>query len=350
MFEPLVLAGLAAVLTYVGVIPVRRWALRGNVIDIPNQRSSHTQPTPRGGGLAIDAVVLLAWIGYILLRLPSQEWTPRLVLAGGAILIALVSWLDDLYSLSNSIRFAAHILAAIAVMCFMRSWKDIELPLLGPVPLQSALLYPLTLLWIVGLTSAYNFMDGIDGIAGLQAVAAGLSWSVLAWQSGRIDIAVLSLLIAGGAIGFLGHNWPPARIFMGDVGSTVLGFSFAVIPLLFNSGSTRVDPLTAILPVWPFVFDTTFTFFRRLGRGENVFASHRSHLYQRLTIAGWSHRTVSLLYFALALAGAALAWVWNNRLPVAPAVLLALPLMCLALWLLVIGQEKKVTATELVRE
>src|SRR5437588_701232 len=131
MLEALVLVGLAAVLTYVGVIPVRRWALRGNVIDIPNQRSSHTRPTPRGGGLAIDAVVLLAWIGYILLRLPSQEWTPRLVFTGGAILIALVSWLDDLYSLSNSIRFATHFAAAIAVMCFMRSWKDLELPLFG---------------------------------------------------------------------------------------------------------------------------------------------------------------------------------------------------------------------------
>lgn len=346
MLQPIGMAVLAAALTYVGVVLVRHWALRGNIIDIPNQRSSHTQPTPRGGGLAIDVIVILFWIGYTLLRLPSSDWPPRMIFAGGAIVIAAISWLDDLYTLSNLIRFVTHFVVAVTIMFFMRSWKDLELPVVGSLSLNGWPVFPFTILWIVGLTSAYNFMDGIDGIAGLQAVAAGLFWAAIAWQSGRADIIVLSLLIVGASLGFLGHNWPPARIFMGDVGSTVLGFMFAVIPLLYNLGPTRVDPLVAILPMWPFVFDTTFTFFRRLRRGENVFVSHRSHLYQRLTISGWSHRMVSLLYFELAIIGAVLAWLWNNGLSIA---LVVLPVLCIALWIFVNCREKKVSTADLDR-
>src|SRR5690349_16812021 len=108
MLAAFLLTTFVAVLTYFGVVVVRRLAIRDNVFDIPNQRSSHTQPTPRGGGLAIDVVVLAMWIGYTVLLLPSTEWIPRLVFAGAATLIAAISWLDDVYSISNRIRFSTH--------------------------------------------------------------------------------------------------------------------------------------------------------------------------------------------------------------------------------------------------
>jgi SAM-dependent methyltransferase len=199
----------------------------------------------------------------------------------------------------------------------------------------------LTLLWIVGLTNAYNFMDGIDGIAGCQAAIAGMGWCALGGWSGLPLVTVLGLLLAASSLGFLIHNWPPAKIFMGDVGSTFLGYSLAVLPILAAQSDPRLA-VAGVLLVWPSVFDASFTFLRRLRRGENVFAAHRSHLYQRLVITGLSHRWVSSLYGALALIGLALACAWTLRLPGgAPAVALILPLLCLSLWLFVVQRERR---------
>src|SRR6185436_11775719 len=128
--------------------------------------------------------------------------------------------------------------------------------------------FTITFFWIVGLTNAYNFMDGIDGIAGGQALVAGIGWTAIGWLDGQSHIVVFGLLLAATNLGFLFHNWSPARIFMGDVGSAFLGYSFAVLPLMLSSQSTGRTgfklALAAILPVWPFVFDSTFTILRRL--------------------------------------------------------------------------------------
>jgi UDP-N-acetylmuramyl pentapeptide phosphotransferase/UDP-N-acetylglucosamine-1-phosphate transferase len=154
-------------------------------------------------------------------------------------------------------------------------------------------------------------------------------------------------LLAASSLGFLFHNWPPARVFMGDVGSAFLGYTFAVMPLFFDSHlSARVGGLgpvvAGILPLWPFVFDSTFTFLRRLCLGEDVFSAHRSHLYQRLVIVGYTHRFVALLYIGLAALGTflALGWVlrWRNS---TTAVAVILPLLCLSLWIFVTRCEGK---------
>ena len=172
----------------------------------------------------------------------------------------------------------------------------------------------ITWLWIVGLTNAYNFMDGSDGMAGSQAVIAGLGWACLGWLADFPLLADLSLLLAVGSLGFLPHNWPPARIFMGDVGSAFLGYSFAVLPLL---GLRAGGPLASLSPILGLLLrlavclrHRVLTFLRRLRRGENVLAAHRSHLYQRLIIAGYSHRFVLLLYSGLAIIGAGAAIFW----------------------------------------
>ena len=193
---------------------------------------------------------------------------------------------------------------------------------------------------VVGLLNVYNFMDGIDGLAGLQAVVAGLAWWGCARYLGAPAAGSLGLLIAAGAMGFLTLNWPPAKIFMGDAGSTVLGFSFAVLPLLVwvearpPSGFFSLL-VVGLLLVWPFWADGAFTILRRLRKRENIFKAHRSHLYQRLVIAGKSHLLVTVVYGVLAVIGSVLGWVvirgFTWAIPLSVFVVLVL-FGCLWLW------------------
>lgn len=299
---------LTAVITFavscLAVAGLRRW-LGHCLLDIPNERSSHFYPVPRGGGLAIVVVTLTGtWIAFPFVHSVLSVWQ-LLVFTIGALLIAGVSWLDDLRSLSTRVRFMVHLAGAVLAILTFGAWKEIVIPGMGSSSL-GWLGWPLTLLWIVGLTNAYNFMDGIDGIAGGQAVVAGLGWAIIGIIGSNPLLCIVGILLAFSSLGFLGHNWPPARIFMGDVGSAFLGYSFAVLPVIAASADPRFV-ITGVLLVWPFVFDTVFTFSRRLVKRENVFAAHRSHLYQRFVISGLTHQTVALLYVALALIGVILA-------------------------------------------
>jgi UDP-N-acetylmuramyl pentapeptide phosphotransferase/UDP-N-acetylglucosamine-1-phosphate transferase len=149
----------------------------------------------------------------------------------------------------------------------------------------------------------------------------------------------MGMLLAAASLGFLGQNWPPARIFMGDVGSAFLGYAFAVLAVAAAQRDSRLA-LVGILFVWPFVFDTAFTLLRRLSHGENVFIAHRSHLYQRLVIAGCSHRFVTLLYIGLAAWGVTWALFWLQGMPgSAIVIVVTIPLLCLALWVFVNRRE-----------
>jgi len=294
---------LALAASYFGVATIRRMAERRQFLDIPNERSSHTRPTPRGGGLAIVVVVLvLAW--PVALSSPTFAWRAMTALTLGSLLIAGVSWLDDMRPVSFLVRLLVHAVGAGVAMAGIGTIHAIGMPA-GMHLSLGWLGLPLTLVWIVGLTNAYNFMDGIDGISGGQALVAGLGWAVLGWIGGQPLVGGMGLLIAAASLGFLGHNWPPARIFMGDVGSAFLGFSFAALTVM-TAQSNPVFVLAGIALIWPFVFDAGFTFARRLCRGEKVWAAHRSHLYQRLVISGLSHGQVSSVYIGLALLG--LAW------------------------------------------
>jgi UDP-N-acetylmuramyl pentapeptide phosphotransferase/UDP-N-acetylglucosamine-1-phosphate transferase len=302
-----VTALLSLLLAYVSVGALRRWAEQRQLVDRPNERSSHTRPTPRGGGAAIVIVVLVgAAIGWFFNRAwpASAFWTWWL----GAALVAAISWLDDLRSLSNRLRFGVHALATLLVLWGVGFWHVISLPLLGELHL-GWLALPITLLWIIGLTNIYNFMDGIDGLAGGQAVISGISWLWVGMVSELWWVALIGLLLAAASGGFLGHNWPPAAIFMGDVGSAFLGFTFAVLAVMGNPANPKLA-LVGVVVLWPFIFDASLTLLRRLCKGENIFQAHRSHFYQRLVIAGQSHQTVTRLYLGLALASAALAGLW----------------------------------------
>jgi UDP-N-acetylmuramyl pentapeptide phosphotransferase/UDP-N-acetylglucosamine-1-phosphate transferase len=337
----LVLGLAATVATYVGVARFRRWAEHRRMLDLPNERSSHTRPTPRGGGLVIAAVALLG--ALIIAAVVPSLWSAFLPYAAGAILVAAVSWFEDLHSVPRPVRFAAHLLGAAVAIMGLGYWRAISLPLIGTVSLGWWGVAATTL-WIVGFTNAYNFMDGTDGIAGSQALVAGLGWAMLGWTAGQPLVSGIGLLIASCSLGFLGHNWPPARIFMGDVGSAFLGYTLAILPLMydfFDRNGTGA-PVVGLLLVWPFVFDAAFTFVRRLLRGENVFAPHRSHLYQRMTSAHSGHALAALIYAGLAAAGCVLAQVWSTRVADgAVSAALVLPALCLGLWIFAAAQEHR---------
>ncbi len=290
---------LSFVISYLGVEAFRRWSLRKELLDIPNDRSSHTRPTPRGGGIVIVFVSLAAYIITASITGTAIAWG----FVVGGVLVAFVSWLDDLYSLTFVWRFLVHCIAA-AVVVFNVGYFSILAPFDSSYTLDLGVVgAAVTALWIVWVINAYNFMDGIDGIAGLQAVVAFIGWSAAAWVVGSPAIALFAAASAAACLGFLIHNWAPAKIFMGDVGSAFLGFSLASIPLLITSNapaSLPDMPILAVAFIWPFVFDTLLTFFRRLFRGEKVWTAHREHLYQRMIIAGRSHKTVSKIYGVLA--------------------------------------------------
>lgn len=310
MYSVVALLGLALV-SWLLVYGTRLWTQRLQILDIPNERSSHSRPVPRGGGGAIVFVTLAVGVWYASLH--AFVWSVWAYLIGG-LLIAIISWLDDLRSIASPVRLACHILAALLILA------SLDLTLEWPQPIVPwQLVAPTALIWIVGLTNIYNFMDGIDGLAGSQAVVAGLWWAIISTLLGVPFVTMVALALTAGSIGFLLHNWSPARIFMGDVGSAFLGYSFAVFPLFhLQSGKSWSVLIGGVLSVWPFLFDGCLTIIRRALGGENIFQAHRSHLYQRLVIQGWSHRTVTTLYLVYALISAACAfaivdygWHWT---------------------------------------
>jgi UDP-N-acetylmuramyl pentapeptide phosphotransferase/UDP-N-acetylglucosamine-1-phosphate transferase len=329
-----------AVLAYFGVSLMLKWTTRRELFDIPNHRSSHTAPTPKGGGLVM---VIFCLAGCLIFGAVNHILIPLWwYLAGGAV-IAVVSWIDDVRELPSAVRFSVHGIAAGLAIAGFGYWSSLSLPFLNEISL-GRLGLAVTIFWIVGLTNAFNFMDGIDGIAGLQAVVSGLAWALLGWWTDTPFILVVGVLIGFSSLGFLAQNWSPARIFMGDVGSAFLGFAFAVLPLMASSQDTERKRyfLTGVLIIWPFVFDSAFTLVRRALRGENVIRAHRSHLYQRMVMAGWSHRRVTSLYGAIAVVSAAVAVNWQLNGPMAGRLAVVVPVALGGLlWLLTIGQERR---------
>ncbi len=283
-------------MTFFGVELFCRWSLKHQILDIPNDRSSHSAPTPRGGGIVFVGICLAFCIIW---NLKFEIWNYLF----GAILLAIISWIDDLKSVPSILRFAVHFISAGFIIYGFGVFQTVHSPYLGDIQLSYFAL-PFTLLWIVWLTNAYNFMDGIDGIAATQAITAGIGWYLLGFKYEIPFSSFFGLILALANLGFILHNWSPAKIFMGDVGSAFLGFTFAFLPLSASKESSQNASkfvLIGVLFVLPFMFDTVFTFLRRLMNGEKVWQAHRSHLYQRLVIAGYSHRFVTTLYGIISL-------------------------------------------------
>ncbi len=282
---------------------VRRYALDHLLLDVPNHRSSHALPMPRGGGASIAAVTLT---GIVLLsgRGPLPVRT-ALALAGGGALVALVGWLDDRRGVPAGIRLIVHLVAAIWAVYLLDGFPALELGI-ASVSLGAAGSV-VAILWIAWGTNLYNFMDGIDGIAASEAVTVGLVGAALLALAGAPDLAALSLLIGAAAGGFLIWNWAPAKIFMGDIGSGLLGFLF--FTLAIASARRGAVPIAAwLLLLGAFIFDASITLLRRMARGERWYDAHRSHAYQRAVQSGASHAQVTKGLIALNVALSALAF------------------------------------------
>jgi Fuc2NAc and GlcNAc transferase len=332
----------ATALSYAGGSLLIRLAHQRGILDHPNERSSHSVPTPRGGGAPIVILVSLgsvaAWWMYVSGMSPKRG----VLLLGAALFLAAISGLDDLRHVSSALRALVHLGAAAIVLLTLGPLRTFDLPAIGTVTLGTAAAAILTLIWIFGLTNAYNFMDGIDGIAAAQAVIAGAGWAVVALTINDAFTAAVALLVAATALGFLFHNWSPASIFMGDVSSAFLGFTFATLPLLWKGDRARA-PVIAFLLVWPFVLDSAFTFLRRLRKRERVFEAHRSHIYQRLCATGLSHARVTTLYALLAVAGAALAVAYARGFVPAWVAVATVFALGVGVWGWAVGRERRMT-------
>ncbi|MBL8833068.1 MAG: undecaprenyl/decaprenyl-phosphate alpha-N-acetylglucosaminyl 1-phosphate transferase [Rhodospirillales bacterium] len=263
------------------------------LVDRPNARSSHKLPTPRGGGIGL---VLGTLAGGWLVASGMPVAAP---VAAGATIAALAGLADDARPQGAAIKFGAQFLAAFVAIgggaiierLYIPGYGAVELGAFGPA---------LTFLWFVGLTNAYNFMDGLDALAGATGTVAAIFLGLAFLLAGVEALAALAFVLAAACAGFLALNLPPARVFMGDVGSQFLGFAFAGLGV-FAAGATTDGRLVWLVPIvlMHFLFDTILTASRRLAAGENVFAAHRTHLYQRLNQAGFPHGKVAALLAAM---------------------------------------------------
>ena len=307
------IAAIAAAATGLLTWQVRYWLLRFAVLDRPNQRSSHVRPTPRGGGIAVMLVLLAVW--WAIARAPGAApggaW-----LLGAACALSALSWLDDVKGLPALLRFAIQVLAVLLGLQAL------------PGPVFQGLLPPwldravaaLAWLWFLNL---YNFMDGIDGIAGVETAVIGLGVALI----GGPWLSFHGTALAGAAAGFLAWNWHPARIFLGDVGSVGLGFLIGWLLLALAAEGHWAAAL--LLPLYHLA-DATLTLARRLLAGERVWQAHRTHFYQRAAPKPADHPRVSGAVAILGLALIALA-LWSERAPW-PALALGGGLTALLLW------------------
>lgn len=299
---------------------VRAYALRRQVMDIPNARSLHQTPTPRGGGLALVVPVLL--VEALAIRAQWLTWPVGLILLSGPSVLALLGWCDDRRPLGAGLRFGVQ-LGVAGTSCLALWW-------LGGRALPGYWVPALALgmVWFINL---FNFMDGSDGLAGSQSLAAGLGLAALALQSGEMAQAAGLLALAGASLGFLGWNWSPARIFMGDVGSCFLGCAYALWGVLAVLTGTHSWPFLILFA--PFITDATLTLCWRMGVGERWWQAHRSHVYQRLILAGATHAQLAQGCLALVLLLCPLAWLaqhWPAKAGLATTLAYGLTV---ALWL-----------------
>ena len=274
---------------------------RFRLVDLPNRRSAHALPTARGGGAAIVFTTLVASL------LAAYRW-PELayrILAGvmlPSLVIAIVGLIDDIRPLKALLRLAIQFAVAIAITAVLGPVPGIELPGLERIDLGVAA-WPLTVLWIVGLINAFNFMDGADGMAGLGGVVVGLAMAAVAYRTSALAPMLLAAFAAAATGGFLVFNWQPARVFMGDVGSGFLGCLFAAVPVLVRDSVIERAFLPMALALWPYVYDPFLSVLRRVWNRENPLEPHREFLFHRLVRSGVSHARVALLYGTLSAAG-----------------------------------------------
>jgi len=308
-------AATAAAIAVIATGIVRGYAnLR--LVDEVNDRSSHSRPTPRGGGAGLLAGAMLTW-GGVMTWITAVHGSPEGLVVNlfvdAIVLIAIVGWIDDHRGLPRRVRLSVQVLAGALAVAATTGWSLDTLTIAGwTVFIPGWVVAVLGLVGVIWMINLTNFMDGIDGLAAGQGLvgfsAIGLLLAV-ADPSAATEISLFAAF-AGACLGFLFWNWPPARIFMGDIGSTALGLTLAVGIL---SGIARgLDLLILSLPVAPSVVDATATLVRRLLRRERIVVAHRSHLYQRMALRLGAHAVASSCFIGFGILGGVLALLTQN--------------------------------------
>ncbi len=296
---------------------------RHQIIDIPNDRSQHKSPTPRGGGWGILAIVLPLWwlIGACA---PPIRGIDVPAIAFFTILLALVAWWDDVKDMSATLRLVVQ--AGIAlIIVLMVPHEAILVTAWWPRWLEHILLF-LGVIWLINL---HNFMDGADGLLATHVITVLLGLAALLWFAGaRVDLLMRVLILAGATAGFLFWNRPRAKVFAGDVGSMSLGLLMAV--LIIESTQYVHAATIMILPLY-FVMDATVTLVRRIHHGHHPFTPHREHFFQKILQAGYSTWQLLLAILVLNIVLFAIAFGWHTQ-PWWSLVLLAIPLVSAVLW------------------
>jgi len=295
-------------LSWLGTGLVRRFAIKRSILDIPNARSSHEVPTPRGGGIVFSVLFLLAVTGFLFASLPHPNlW---IALLGGGIVVVSVGWLDDCRGLPSFVRLSLYAAAAAWAAGWIGGLPDLRL---GFASVHLGWLgYLISWAFILAFTNIYNFMDGIDGLTGSEGAIVSLAAGILLLCSGEPVVGWLFVGLSVALLGFLRWNWHPAKIFMGDVGSNFLGFVFATAALATGRFSNVSIWVWAIL-LGVFMVDGFLTFGRRLMRRLPPYKAHRTHAYQGAVQRGHSHARVTSVIVGINLllvVVATGAWLW----------------------------------------
>lgn len=286
MNKSLVLLFCFLLLSYVLTYFIKWIALRNKILDMPNERSSHADPIPRGGGLAI----VISWytgISYLYFQSIISDKLYFALLSG--IFLAIVSFIDDIKSIRPQLRLFIHIITAILAFILLNGIQPLSFA--GLVLNSKIVLFPISVIGIVWFINLFNFLDGIDGYASMEAILVALVMFFLT------ESQVFLILIAC-TLGFLIWNWPKAKIFMGDIGSTQLGFILVVLGIYYHN-EFKISFLHWIMITSVFWFDATLTLMRRWRNKEKLSVAHRKHAYQRAVQSGLSHNAVILLSIIL---------------------------------------------------
>ena len=268
----------------------------------PNERTLHDSPTPRTGGIAI----VLSIITYSFLIYPIDN--TFMFIISGLILVALISFVDDMHTISPVIRLIIHFLASFTLI--KAGFTITSVDVAGyKINLPAGLGGLVTTLFIIWLINLYNFMDGIDGIAAGMAISGFTTFAVIAYIAGNIEYMAVCLVLASASLGFLIFNFPPAKIFMGDIGASSLGFLLAAMSLW--AYKENIFPIVvSVIAFSPFIIDATVTIIIRIMKKERVWEAHNNHYYQRLVKSGLGHRDAVLWEYGLMLISAIIAVVY----------------------------------------
>ncbi|ONI46515.1 undecaprenyl-phosphate alpha-N-acetylglucosaminyl 1-phosphate transferase [Candidatus Epulonipiscium fishelsonii] len=282
--------GVSFLIAFFSTPIAKKIAFKFGAIAQPRLRDMHTQPIPRMGGIAIFASFIFTLI--VLYKQFEFLHTRQIfgIVLGGS-LIALLGFFDDICELNSKFKMAIQVIASIIVIrCGIRI-DFIAIPFIEDLKFLSVFSVPITILWIVGITNAVNLIDGLDGLAAGVSSIASICLMVLAIYSGHPIAVFLTVILTGATLGFLPYNFNPASIFMGDTGSTFLGFMLSIVSILGLLKTYTISTiLVAILVLGLPIFDTTFAIIRRLLAGKPIMSPDRGHLHHRLVDSGYSHK------------------------------------------------------------